>query len=121
MGTLGDFPAEFSSATMRRLTPVRPATSHQFPVTGAGYRMSGPARESPGGEPHMRQISKRAAVIATTAVLVVGGGVAYAAWTADGAGTASASAGHLAGLTGTAGTAGTAGSVDGLYPGGKVT
>jgi hypothetical protein len=47
----------------------------------------------------MRKISKRAAVIATTATLALGGGAAYAAWLVNGAGVAGASSASVAQLT----------------------
>jgi hypothetical protein len=61
----------------------------------------------------MRKISKRAAVIATTATLALGGGVAYAAWLVNGSGAATAtSASTVASLTTDALTVS-----GGLYPG----
>jgi hypothetical protein len=60
----------------------------------------------------MRKISKRAAVIATTATLALGGGIAYAAWLAGGSGVATAKAASVADLTTDALSV-----TGGLYPG----
>jgi|SRR3954469_24113168 hypothetical protein len=60
----------------------------------------------------MRKISKRAAVIATTATLALGGGAAYAIWAVGGVGAVNATSSSVAPLTAT-----TVNMTEKLYPG----
>jgi hypothetical protein len=64
----------------------------------------------------MRKMTKRIAVVATAVLLTAGAGVAYAAWSVSGTGTAATKASSASALT----TLDTSADVEGqLYPGGN--
>lgn len=62
----------------------------------------------------MRKITKRIAVIGTTTALAIGGGLAWAAWTATGGGSGGAQATSAQALVASPGTA-----TNAVYPGGS--